>query len=56
MSLEPTSLDKKLIDAFDVFDNARSREVDVRELGTIIRSLGKNDPFLNFIMPYIFLI
>ncbi|XP_044016221.1 dynein regulatory complex protein 8-like isoform X1 [Aphidius gifuensis] len=39
-SLEPTLLEKRIADAFDVFDNARSHEVDVRELGTIIRSLG----------------
>ncbi|KAK0170084.1 hypothetical protein PV328_010689 [Microctonus aethiopoides] len=39
-SLEPTQLEKRISDAFDVFDNARSHEVDVRELGTIIRSLG----------------
>ncbi|XP_053596803.1 dynein regulatory complex protein 8 isoform X1 [Microplitis demolitor] len=39
-SLEPTLLEKRISDAFDVFDNARSHEVDVRELGTIIRSLG----------------
>ncbi|XP_033214006.1 dynein regulatory complex protein 8-like, partial [Belonocnema kinseyi] len=37
---KPTLLEKRLIDAFEVFDNARSHEVDVRELGTIIRSLG----------------
>lgn len=40
-SLEPTQLEKRISDAFDVFDNARSHEVDVRELGTIIRSLGE---------------
>lgn len=40
-SAEPTLLEKRITDAFDVFDNARSHEVDVRELGTIIRSLGK---------------
>ncbi|XP_011302758.1 EF-hand calcium-binding domain-containing protein 2-like isoform X2 [Fopius arisanus] len=39
-SLEPSLLEKRISDAFDVFDNARSHEVDVRELGTIIRSLG----------------
>lgn len=42
MTLEPTLLEKRLIEAFDVFDNARSHEVDVRDLGTIIRSLGKH--------------
>ncbi|XP_051173969.1 dynein regulatory complex protein 8-like isoform X2 [Leptopilina boulardi] len=40
LTLEPTLLEKRLIEAFDVFDNARSHEVDVRDLGTIIRSLG----------------
>ncbi|XP_043282086.1 dynein regulatory complex protein 8-like isoform X2 [Venturia canescens] len=39
-SVEQTLLEKRITDAFDVFDNARSHEVDVRELGTIIRSLG----------------
>ncbi|KAI4493099.1 hypothetical protein M0802_009649 [Mischocyttarus mexicanus] len=37
---EPTSLEKRLCEAFDVFDNARNNEVDVRDLGTIIRALG----------------
>ncbi|XP_015609098.1 dynein regulatory complex protein 8 isoform X2 [Cephus cinctus] len=40
VSLEPSLLEKRVTEAFDVFDNARSREIDVRELGTIIRSLG----------------
>lgn len=38
---EPTLLEKRLCEAFDVFDNARNNEVDVRDLGTIIRALGK---------------
>ncbi|KAJ8681515.1 hypothetical protein QAD02_017307 [Eretmocerus hayati] len=33
-------LQKRLIEAFDVFDNAKTHQVDVRELGTIIRSVG----------------
>ena len=39
--MEPSQLQKRLIEAFDVFDNAKSHQVDVRELGTIIRSVGK---------------
>lgn len=39
-STEPTLLDKRLCEAFDVFDNAKTDEIDVRELGTIIRALG----------------
>ncbi|XP_021928773.1 EF-hand calcium-binding domain-containing protein 2 [Zootermopsis nevadensis] len=35
-----TDLDKKIIEAFVVFDHASSNTVDVREVGTIIRSLG----------------
>ena len=42
-TVEPSLLEKRISDAFDVFDNARSHEVDVRELGTIIRSLGISD-------------
>jgi Ca2+-binding EF-hand superfamily protein len=38
--MDLSQLDKRLIEAFDVFDNAKNRQVDVRELGTIIRSLG----------------
>ncbi|XP_070160057.1 dynein regulatory complex protein 8 isoform X1 [Polyergus mexicanus] len=37
---EPILLERRLYEAFDVFDNARSGEVDVRDLGTIIRALG----------------
>lgn len=40
MAVEPTLLERRLYEAFDVFDNARSGEVDVRDLGTIIRALG----------------
>lgn len=39
--IEPSLLERRLYEAFDVFDNARSGEVDVRDLGTIIRALGK---------------
>ncbi|KAL6434832.1 hypothetical protein ACFW04_005190 [Cataglyphis niger] len=38
--IEQTLLERRLTEAFDVFDNARSGEVDVRDLGTIIRALG----------------
>ncbi|XP_014483175.1 PREDICTED: EF-hand calcium-binding domain-containing protein 2-like [Dinoponera quadriceps] len=37
---EPTLLERRLCEAFDVFDITRSGEVDVRDLGTIIRALG----------------
>ncbi|GAB1863153.1 Dynein regulatory complex protein 8-like isoform X1 [Camponotus japonicus] len=40
LAVEPTLLERRLYEAFDVFDNARSGEVDVRDLGTIIRALG----------------
>jgi Ca2+-binding EF-hand superfamily protein len=36
-----TVLDKKILEAFMVFDHTSSNTVDVREVGTIIRSLGK---------------
>ncbi|XP_011497600.1 PREDICTED: EF-hand calcium-binding domain-containing protein 2-like [Ceratosolen solmsi marchali] len=38
--MEFSQIEKRLIEAFDVFDNAKVHQVDVRELGTIIRSLG----------------
>ncbi|XP_011703460.1 PREDICTED: EF-hand calcium-binding domain-containing protein 2-like isoform X1 [Wasmannia auropunctata] len=37
---EPSLLERRLYEAFDVFDTARTGEVNVRDLGTIIRSLG----------------
>ncbi|XP_024879287.1 dynein regulatory complex protein 8-like isoform X1 [Temnothorax curvispinosus] len=40
LPIEPSLLERRLCEAFDVFDNARSGEVDVRDLGTIIRALG----------------
>ncbi|XP_018395164.1 PREDICTED: EF-hand calcium-binding domain-containing protein 2-like [Cyphomyrmex costatus] len=40
LAVEPSLLERRLYEAFDVFDNARSGEVDVRDLGTIIRALG----------------
>ncbi|XP_076176395.1 dynein regulatory complex protein 8 isoform X1 [Ptiloglossa arizonensis] len=39
-AIEPTPLEKRLCEAFDVFDNAKKGEIDVRDLGTIIRALG----------------
>jgi Ca2+-binding EF-hand superfamily protein len=36
-----SDLDKRIIEAFVVFDHASSNTVDVREVGTIIRSLGE---------------
>ncbi|XP_075453195.1 dynein regulatory complex protein 8 [Ascaphus truei] len=35
-----TDLQKKVTEAFDVFDHEGNKTVDVREIGTIIRSLG----------------
>jgi Ca2+-binding EF-hand superfamily protein len=32
---------KKIQEAFEVFDHEHNNAVDVREIGTIIRSLGK---------------
>ncbi|XP_026667817.1 dynein regulatory complex protein 8-like isoform X2 [Ceratina calcarata] len=41
MSLvEPSLLDKRLCEVFDVFDTAKSDEIDVGDLGTVIRALG----------------
>ena len=33
---------KKVLDAFEVFDHEQNKTVDAREIGTIIRSLGKH--------------
>ncbi|XP_078001331.1 dynein regulatory complex protein 8-like [Glandiceps talaboti] len=33
-------IQKKITDAFDIFDHESNKTVDVREVGTIIRSLG----------------
>ncbi|CAH2987368.1 unnamed protein product [Chilo suppressalis] len=33
-------LEKKIIEAFEVFDHSGKQVVDVREIGTILRSLG----------------
>lgn len=37
---EPTLLEKRLYEIFDIFDTAKTGEIDVRDLGTIIRALG----------------
>lgn len=37
---EPTLLEKRLCEIFDIFDTAKTGEIDVRDLGTIIRALG----------------
>ena len=34
-------LQKKIQEAFEVFDHEHNNTVDVREIGTIIRSLGE---------------
>ncbi|XP_015431813.1 PREDICTED: EF-hand calcium-binding domain-containing protein 2-like [Dufourea novaeangliae] len=39
-AIEPTLLEKRLCEAFDVFDSSKLGEIDVRDLGTIIRALG----------------
>lgn len=33
-------LERRIADAFEVFDHAGNKTVDVREIGTIIRGLG----------------
>ncbi|KAK9511009.1 hypothetical protein O3M35_005664 [Rhynocoris fuscipes] len=35
-----TDLEKKITECFEIFDHAANKTVDVREIGTIIRSLG----------------
>ncbi|XP_071449808.1 dynein regulatory complex protein 8-like [Hetaerina americana] len=35
-----TDLEKRIVEAFDVFDHGGSKTVDVREVGTILRALG----------------
>ncbi|XP_068084848.1 dynein regulatory complex protein 8 [Anabrus simplex] len=37
---EPSELEKKIVEAFEVFDHGGDKAVDVREIGTIVRSLG----------------
>lgn len=33
-------IEKKITDSFDIFDHESNKTVDVREIGTIVRSLG----------------
>lgn len=33
-------LERKIADAFEIFDHAGNKTVDVREVGTIVRALG----------------
>lgn len=54
MPIEPSLLERRLYEAFDVFDNARSGEVDVRDLGTIIRALGNVYIITVLIILYVF--
>jgi len=37
---EPTLLEKRLCEVFDIFDLAKIGELEVEDLGTIIRALG----------------
>ena len=33
-------LERKIADVFDIFDHAGTKNVDIREVGTIVRALG----------------
>ena len=33
-------IEKKITEAFEIFDHENNKTVDVREIGTIVRSLG----------------
>ena len=35
-----TEVQDKVVEAFEVFDHENNKTVDVREIGTIVRSLG----------------
>ncbi|XP_047106545.1 dynein regulatory complex protein 8 [Schistocerca piceifrons] len=39
-SLYQSDLEKRIIEAFEVFDHAGNKSIDVREVCTIVRSLG----------------
>ncbi|CAH1388661.1 unnamed protein product [Nezara viridula] len=39
-ALITNDLERKIVEAFEVFDHAGNKTVDIREVGTIIRSLG----------------
>lgn len=34
-------LERRIIEAFEIFDHAQNKNIDVREVGAVIRSLGK---------------
>lgn len=40
IALITNDLEKRIVEAFEVFDHAGNKTVDIREVGTIIRSLG----------------
>jgi Ca2+-binding EF-hand superfamily protein len=40
VSQEPTVLEKRLCEVFDVFDAAKIGEIGVEDLGTVVRALG----------------
>ena len=40
-------LEKRIVEAFEVFDHACNKTVVIREVGTIIRSLG-NNMYINY--------
>lgn len=37
----PGDLERRIVEAFEVFDHGNNKTVDVREVGTILRSLGE---------------
>lgn len=48
-------LEKRIAEAFEVFDHGGNKTVDVREVGTILRSLGKQLLIIRLILLYIIL-
>ena len=36
----PPEVHRKIVEAFEIFDHEHNKTVDMREIGTIIRSLG----------------
>lgn len=57
LSVQPANdLEKRIIEAFEIFDHSGDKTVDVREVGTIIRSLGKSNLRLLKLKLYLFLI
>jgi hypothetical protein len=45
----PEETKQKIIEAFEVFDEENVKMVDVREIGAIMRSLGKHGASITFI-------